>query len=334
MPSGTKKIKNGTSYSKWGYIFLIPFFAVFTVVTLIPLFQTFYYSFFEIYKDGSGIMIEPKFVGLKNYADLLTLKGYYAKNPFAQVTFWQLPLIKATGNTVVMWIIGFIPQIVVSLLFAAWFSDARLRLKGQGFFKTVMYMPNIIMAAAFSMMIYSFFSRSGPIGSMFVQAGWKAPNGVGEFEVFQNAVYSKLIVSMINFLMWFGNTTILLLAGMLGIDATLYEAGQVDGATPNQMFTKITLPLLQPILVYVMITSMIGGLQMFDVPQIITNGQGNPDNSLMTVIMLLNRNMQAENYGIGGAISVLLFAVTAVFGIILFRSTVKEDKEKERSKIK
>ena len=67
--------------------------------------------------------------------------------------------------------------------------------------------------------------------------------------------------------MWFGNTTILLMAGMMGIDPSLYEAAEVDGATSSQIFRRITLPLLRPILIYVMITSLIGGMQMFDVPQ-------------------------------------------------------------------
>ena len=77
-----------------------------------------------------------------------------------------------------------------------------------------------------------------------------------------------------NCLMWFGNTTILLMAGMMGIDTNLFEAAEVDGATSTQVFYKITLPLLRPILVYVIITSLIGGLQLFDVPQILTNGTG------------------------------------------------------------
>ena len=84
--------------------------------------------------------------------------------------------------------------------------------------------------------------------------------------------------------MWFGNTTILLMAGMMGIDTSLFEAAQVDGATSKQVFFRITLPLLRPILVYTLITSLIGGIQMFDVPQILTNGTGNPVRSSMTLI--------------------------------------------------
>ena len=107
---------------------------------------------------------------------------------------------------------------------------------------------------------------------------------------------------MMNCLMWFGNTTILLMAGMMGIDTSLFEAAEVDGATSTQVFFKITLPLLRPILVYVIITSLIGGLQLFDVPQILTNGTGDPMRSTMTLIMYLNKHLFSKNYGMAGAV--------------------------------
>lgn len=128
-----------------------------------------------------------------------------------------------------------------------------------------------------------------------------------------------------NCLMWFGNTTILLMAGMLGIDSALFEAAQVDGATSTQVFFKITLPLLKPILIYVMITSLIGGLQMFDVPQILTNGEGNPVRTTMTMIMYLNKHLYSKNYGLGGAMSVFLFIVTGILSLIVFKFTTKKE---------
>ncbi len=122
-----------------------------------------------------------------------------------------------------------------------------------------------------------------------------------------------------NFLMWFGNTTILLMAGMMGIDPSLFEAAEVDGANSTQVFFKITLPLLRPILVYVMITSLIGGLQMFDVPQILTGGQGFPMRKSMTLIMYLNKHLYSKNYGMGGALSVILFVVTGILSMIVYK---------------
>ncbi|MDE7208097.1 MAG: sugar ABC transporter permease, partial [Lachnospiraceae bacterium] len=141
------------------------------------------------------------------------------------------------------------------------------------------------------------------------------------YKFLSNVWSARSLVAFMNFLMWFGNTTILLMAGMMGIDTSLFEAAEVDGATSTQVFFRITLPLLRPILVYVMITSLIGGLQMFDVPQILTNGTGDPMRSTMTLIMYLNKHLFSKNYGMAGALSVLLFIVTGVLSMIVYKAT-------------
>jgi len=112
---------------------------------------------------------------------------------------------------------------------------------------------------------------------------------------------------------------------MMGISDSLYEAAEVDGATPTQIFWKVTIPLLKPIFIYVVITSLIGGLQMFDVPQILTNGTGDPMRSSMTLIMYLNKHLYSKNFGLAGALSVLLLILTAVLSAIVFRVTAKDD---------
>ena len=200
-----------------------------------------------------------------------------------------------------MWIMGFVPQILLSLLLASWFSNTRMRIKGSGFFKGVIYMPNLIMASAFATLFFSMFSDIGPINKLMMSLGIFDK----EFRFFSNVWATRTIVAFMSFLMWFGNTTILLMAGIMGIDTSLMEAAEVDGAKPRQAFMSITLPLLKPILVYVMITSLLGGIQMFDVPQILTNGSGSPVNSTMTLIMSLNNHLYSKNYGMGDRKSVV-----------------------------
>ncbi len=304
-----EKTKRGkvVSYNKWGYIFMIPFLVIFVVFQLIPLVRTIYNSFFENYRSGL-IQVGPNFIGLGNYKALLS----------------NGDLWKYTQNTLIMWILGFVPQILVSLLLGSWFSDPSLRLKCQRFFKTVIYLPNLIMASAFAMLFFTLFSDSGPINSILVSVGiLSAP-----YKFMSHVWSTRFLVAFMNFIMWFGNTTILLMAGMMGIDPSLYEAAQVDGATSTQIFRKITLPLLRPILIYVMITSLIGGLQMFDVPQILTNGTGDPGRTSMTLIMYLNKHLYSKNYGLGGALSVLLFFITGVLSLIVFRINAKSDNSK------
>lgn len=292
------------SYNKWGYIFLIPFVVVYLVFSLIPLVNTVYNSFYENYRVGLN-QVGPNFVGLDNFKTILTNGEVwiYAK------------------NTMIMWILGFVPQILISLLLGAWFSDPSLRLKGQRFFKTVIYLPNLIMASAFAMLFFTLFSDGGPINSLMIQMGLIST----PFKFLSNVWSTRFLVAGMNCLMWFGNTTILLMAGMMGIDTSLFEAAQVDGATATQVFFKITLPLLRPILVYVMMTSLIGGLQMFDVPQILTGGTGDPMRSSMTLIMYLNKHLFSKNFGLGGALSVILFVITGVLSLMVYQISNKKE---------
>ena len=294
--SGGKAVR----YNKWGYIFLVPFIVVYVIFQLIPLFSTIYNSFFENYMSGLT-QVGPNFVGLQNYIKL-----------FEGGDIWIY-----AKNTMILWIMCFVPQIFLSLLLGAWFSDVRLKLKGSRFFKTVIYLPNLIMASAFSMLFFTLFAESGPINSLLIQMGFITE----PYKFLSNVGSTRGLIAFMNCLMWFGNTTILLMAGMMGIDTSLFEAAEVDGATSTQVFFRITLPLLRPILVYVLITSLIGGLQIFDVPQILTNGTGNPVRSTMTLIMFLNNHLYSKNYGMAGAVSVVLFIITGILSIVVFKLT-------------
>ena len=103
-------------------------------------------------------------------------------------------------------------------------------------------------------------------------------------------------------------------------------AAEVDGAASRQIFFRIILPLIRPILLYVVITSLIGGIQMFDVPQILTKGTGSPGRSTMTILMYLNKHMFSKNYGISGALSVILFLITALLSLVVFSINFKTEK--------
>ena len=310
MGKRLKPRKKGVSYAKWGYIFILPFFITYFIFTLTPQIMTVYNSFFENYRNGLK-QVGPNFVGLKNYVALFT--------PDKTGT---IGMLKYFGNTIILWLMGAVPQIIVALLLAVFFTSYRLNIKGQQFFKTVIYMPNLIMAAAFSMLFFTIFSTVGPVNQLLIANGVvdKAINFLGE------KIYVRTLISLMNFLMWFGNTTILLMAGIQGIDQNMFEAAEIDGANSVQVFFRVTMPLLAPILVYTVITAMIGGLQMFDVPQVLTNGAGNPNRTSMTLIMYLNNYLGgSKNYGMAGAISVIIFIITGILSLIVFRTLTKKD---------
>lgn len=313
------KKRKSISYAKWGYIFIAPFFIVFVLCQLIPLGNTIYNSFFESYTTMSFQEIN-EFVGLQNYIDLFTPKN------------GSIEMFTLTGNTMIMWFMGAVPQFIFSLLLAVIFTSARLNIKGQTFFKTVMYMPNVIMASAFALLFVVLLSPVGPVNQIL----FAMTNTT--FDFLKDATATRCVVAFINFLMWFGNTTILLMAGIMGIDQSLFEAASIDGANSGQVFFKITLPLLMPIMLYVAITSLIGGLQMFDVPQILVSESGGSLGAARTLIMKLNTviNGSSKDFGTGGAISVVIFIITGILSIIVFKLMVQpsDGKKKKSKKVK
>lgn len=319
----------GVDHSRYGYYFIAPFFIVYLVFQAYPLANTIYLAFQKYMITGTNKVIGPTFTGLKNFQNVL-IKG---------------STLQAFENTAVMWIINFIPQILLALLLAKWFTDTRLKIRGQGAIKVMIYMPNIITAASISVLFYSLFAfPQGPINSLLAQldiidkavysdAGTAA---LAAIPFLEKGWHTRLIIAFINFWMWYGHTMIVLIAGMLGINPNLFEAAEVDGASPDQIFTRITLPLLKPILLYTLITSLIGGMQMFDIPQMMQQ-QGSPAKEMtMTVTMYILELVYTgtKDYGRGAAVSVLLFLVTGVLSLILFYIMRDKDAARERKAIK
>jgi multiple sugar transport system permease protein len=307
--------RRSISYAKWGYFFIAPFFIVYAVANLYPLITTFIYGFFERYQV-LGQDMHNEFIGLQNFKALLAPVGGAMPD-----------ILRFAGNTFLIWVVGFVPQIFLSLLLASWFTDLRLKLKGTGFFKVVIYLPNVIMAAAMSFLFWALFGDTGPINQLIVERTGHV------FQFMTSIPATRLIISGINFLMWFGNTSIMLMAAINGIDTSLYEAASIDGATSSQTFWKITMPLIRPILLYVIVTSLIGGLQMFDIPNIMTRGAGGTDRTSMTLVMYLNNYLSGtRDYGMAGAISIILFIVGGLLSLAVFRTMRDRDGEAEQKR--
>ena len=191
--------RGSISYAKWGYLFIAPFFIFYAIFTLYPQLLTIYNSFFENYRSGLN-QVGPNFVGLENYVKLFT--------PDDNGT---IDILKYTANTLVLWIGGAIPQIIIAMLLAIFFTSYRLNIRGQQFFKTVIYMPNLIMASAFSMLFFTLFSTVGPVNDVLLDLGV-----LGEpFDFFAEKISVRGLIMLMNFLLWFGNTTILLMAGIM-----------------------------------------------------------------------------------------------------------------------
>jgi len=309
----------GISYSKYGYLFSIPFVVAFLIFTLYPTIYTAILGFTDC-KGATGLdnfhfLDHP----LDNYKMIL-------KNESFRISL---------KNTVVIWIINFIPQISLALLLTAWFTSHTNEIKGKGFFKVVFYMPNIITAATVAILFRTFFQYPvGPVNDILQSTGLlKEP-----FYFLVNKTASKLIVAFIQFWIWYGNTMIVLISGVLGISPDIYEAAQIDGANGVQTFFRITIPNLKTVLLYTLVTSLVGGLNMFDIPFLFNNGGGPDRATLTTAVFIYNQAFEVGYlYNRASAASMLMWLLIAVLSAILFfimrdKDQIKIDKEVKKAK--
>ena len=291
----TKKL----SYAKYGYIFSLPFVLAFCVFTLYPVIFTLVIGFTDFKGLGAtsfNFLSEP----FKNFEQILTAPSFRT----------------ALKNTFVLWGLNFLPQILLALLLAAWFSGTLFQVKGQGFFKVVFYMPNIITAATIAILFGTLFGYPmGPMNSLFQKLGIiDAP-----YNFFQNKWWAKGVVSFIQFWMWYGYTMIVLISGILGMNTEWFEAAELDGASGWQKFFYITLPNLRTILIYTLVTSLIGGLQMFDIPYLLVTKSGPNNATLTSSVFIYNQAFSGSYmYNRASAASTIMFIIICVLSAVVF----------------
>ncbi len=278
------------------YLFLLPFALGFLAFGIYPVINTLALSLTNTTILGG----DGDFVGLANFTRL-----------FADKVF-----LRAVGNTWLMWILIFIPQIGIALLLAALFTNARLNIKAAGVWRAVFYLPNLLMPAAIAALFSTLFGLYGPVNQFMVRAGFLTE----AYRYMEEIGIARALVIFITWWIWFGHTMIIVMAGMTSIPIQLYEAAMVDGASAWQMFKQITLPLLKPILAYVFVTAMVGGSQMFDIPFLLTDGRGSPQNSIQTsmILMYLKYNSSKGHIGAASAVGVLVFIMTAIIAVGIF----------------
>ncbi|MDR1643193.1 MAG: sugar ABC transporter permease [Clostridiales bacterium] len=298
------------SYAKYGYIFLVPFVAAFLFFSLYPIIYTLVISMSDLKGVGTAsfsILANP----FQNFINI-------AKNELFQ---------KSLATTGIIWILNFIPQMALALLLTAWFTNERLRVRGQGAFKVLLYMPNIITSGTIAVLFYSLFSYPiGPVNSLVTMLGLTDR----PYEFLRDASVARGLIAFIQFWMWYGNTMIVLIAGVLGISPAIFDAAAIDGANSLKTFLYVTLPSLRQIMLYTLITSLIGGLQMFDIPKLFTNG--GPDNATQTAsVYIFNQAFTGSyQYNRAAAASMLMFVITAIFSGALFY--LMRDKDAQKAK--
>lgn len=293
------KKNKGFSYAKYGYLFSLPFVLAYLIFSLYPTIYTVVLGFTDCKGLGNT---NWKFLAddiFRNYKAILSNETFYT----------------ALKNTLVIWLVNFIPQISLALLLTAWFTSRRNKIKGQGFFKVVFYMPNIITAATIAILFNVLFAYpKGPINDILVTTGVIQD----PFFFVNSPTASRLIVAFIQFWMWYGYTMIILISGVLGINPEIYEAAEIDGASDSAIFWQITIPNLKPILTYTLITSLIGGLTMFDIPRMFNAGQ--PANATLTASLFIYNQAFSGSYmyNRASAASMLLFIGISICSVFVF----------------
>jgi ABC-type sugar transport system permease subunit len=309
------KKKKQFSYAKYGYIFCLPFTIAFLIFSLYPTVYTAVIGFTDLHgltMTNFHFLTDDPF---KNFRDILN-----------NATF-----LTSLKNTCRIWVSNFIPQILLALLLTAWYSDPRTKLKGQGFFKVMFYMPNIITAASIAILFKALFDYPmSPANDIIQTLGLSS----GPVNLLINKTIARGVVAFIQFWMWYGYTTIILISGVLGISTEIFEAAAVDGANRVQTFFLITLPNLKTILLFTLVTSLIGGLNMFDIPKLFL--LGGPDNSTLTTSVFIYNQAFSGGYlyNRAAAASMIMFVIISVCAAILFYLLRDRDEAKLQKEIR
>lgn len=287
--------KKHVDKSRFAYYFIAPYFITFLIFGVYPILYSFYLSFTK----WNGMTAKPEFVNIQNYITLFHDKFFF----------------KSISNTLIMWGLNIIPQIIFALILAVILTDEKL--KGRDIFRGLYYLPNLVTMSSVAV-LFSFILdwKTGALNKILVNmhiisqpVNW-----------LQNITATRSAVAFINWWMWFGYSMIIFMAGIKSISNDVFEAARVDGASKWQTFSKVTLPLIRPTMIYTVITSLIGGLTMFDVPFVLTNGDGSPQGSITTmVIYLYNTAFKNYNYGYGATVGVGLFCLTLVSVVAAYK---------------
>ncbi len=289
-------------YNKYGYLFILPFFVVYFTFSLYPILYTFYISLTKY--SGYG---DYTFIGLQNYI-----------NAFGDAKF-----LMSLKNTVIMWGVNIILQLGLAFFIVMIFTDIIYKFKGLSFFRLAYYLPNLIAATSVSLIFATLLNTNyGALNQFLYDLNLIST----PIKWLEKPFYAQMSVSFIQTWMWFGNSFILLMAAAQAVPREYFEAATIDGAGRLTILRHITIPTIKPILIYIAVTSLIGGLQLFDVPLLLTDGIGQPGGSLLTVMMYsFNLAFKYNNMGYAAAVTYILFAI--ILGITVISSFIGKLRE-------
>ena len=284
---------------KWSpYLYIAPFFVVFGVVGLFPLLYT---SFLSLY-DRDLLDLEGTFIGLGNYTELLN-----------DTQFWN-----ALVNTLSIFVLSTGPQIVVAVGLAALLNT---RLRAPTGWRVGVLLPYVVSLVAVGIIFANLFGPNyGLVNGMLELLGFD------RIDWQSNRFFSHLaIATMVNW-RWTGYNALIVLAAMKAIPKEIHEAALIDGASAVRRFFSVTLPLLRPTLIFVVVTSTIGGLQIFTEPKLFDampgSNNGGSSNQFQTITLYMYQTgFETQRLGYASAVAWVLFLLIIVIAVVNFLLT-------------
>lgn len=297
MKSKSSKL---TSYNRWGYIFVAPFVIVFAIFSIYPVVRTLYLSFTDLKVMGAA-----NWVGFDNYVRVFTDKF-----------FW-----KALLNTVRIWVVNIILQLGLAFLLVIVFSNLNWKIKGLQQFRIIYYLPNLIAATSLAFLFKTLLDHRFGTFNILLSGIYKMFGAsYTPIDWLGSPAAAPYTIAVIQSWIWFGNSFLMLMASVQGISKDYFEAAAIDGANTWTIFKNITLPLINPIMMYVAITSLIGGLQMFDLPYLMVTATTGSYDNVQTVMMYLYKfgfTTGSIQTGYASAVAYALFLI--ILGVTIIQ---------------
>lgn len=270
------------------YIYISPFFILFGIFGLFPILFSFYLGFQKW--NGLG---EMEYVGLQNFEWILT-----------DQIFWT-----SLSNTLIMWVLGTIPQLIIGIILAYALNSALIKMKS--LFRVAIFMPYVTSTVAVAI-VFGIMFNNQDFGLFNVILGWLGFDPVSWGTSWWGV---KIAISTMVFWRWVGYNTIIYLAGLQAIPNELYEAAQIDGATIRQKIQYITIPMLRPIIILTVFTSTIGALQLFTEP-LIYIGRSFREEGITVVLYLYREAFTNLSFGPASAAAIILFIIIIIISSI------------------
>ncbi|MFD9737821.1 carbohydrate ABC transporter permease [Umezawaea sp. NPDC059074] len=293
-PAPQRRVNAG-SRKRWRhlpqYLAIAPFFVLFAVFGLYPVLYSLFLSLQRW--DGVGPM---KFVGLENFAFLLS-----------DSVFWD-----SIGNTLLIWVMSTIPMLVLAMLVALGLNSS---VRHKGVLRVAYFLPNVTSIVAMSLVFGSFFSNEFGVLNWFLGLV-----GVDPVQWLNDPWAIRSALSIMIVWRWTGYNAIIFLAGLQALPREVFEAAKLDGAGPVQTFFRVTLPLMRPMVLFSVVMSAIGGLQIFTESQVLLGNRGGADGGGLTMVLYFYNTAFADNdFGYGAAIAWGIFVVVVVFSVLNWR---------------